>query len=197
MFRRGFKAWCENVAIQMRRDLKLNPSDPLDPTNLANRLDVDILPPEEIPGVEPWCLKTLLRDDKDSWSAVTVTVESRSLIIANSSHSRARHVSNLMHELSHIIIGHEPGRYDLTADGLLLLATYKKEQEDEAAWLSGCLLLPREALLRIRRKQLTPRSAAEKYGVSLDMLQYRFNVTGVDQQLKRGRRQKHKSIRRG
>ena len=187
MFRRGFKSWCENVAVQLRKDLKLKPSSPLEPRLLADHLDVQMLTPEEIPGLEPSYLKTLLHEDRYSWSAVTVTTGARTLIVMNSSHSRARQASNLMHELAHIIIGHEPGRYDLTEDGLLLLATYKKNQEDEAAWLSGCLLLPRQALFRIRRRKLTPRSISTIYGVSLDMLQYRLNVTDVDRQIKSGR----------
>lgn len=188
MFRRGFKSWCENVAVQLRKDLELKASGPLDPRLLASHLDVNIFTPKEIPGLESWCLKTLLHEDRYSWSAVTVTIGKRTLIVVNSSHSKARQFSNLMHELAHIIIGHEPGRYDLTENGLLLLATYKKDQEDEAAWLSGCLLLPRQALFRIRRKKLTPRSIATIYCVSLDMLQYRLNVTGVDQQIRSGRR---------
>jgi hypothetical protein len=31
------------------------------------------------------------------------------------------------------------------------LRTYNKDQEDDANWLAGCILLPREALLYARR----------------------------------------------
>jgi hypothetical protein len=46
-----------------------------------------------------------------------------------------------MHELAHVIIGHEPARVDVTEGGSLILNTYNREQEDEADWLAGCLSL--------------------------------------------------------
>jgi hypothetical protein len=61
-----------------------------------------------------------------------------------------------MHETAHIIIGHDPARVDVTEDGLLILSSHNKQQE-EAKWLSGCLLLPREALLLIRRQRVEQR----------------------------------------
>jgi len=90
-----------------------------------------------------------------------------------------------MHELSHLLIGHSPVRVDISQNGALLLNTYDKKQEDEAAWLSGCLLLPREALLLIRKRRMTLQAAAREYEVSLRMLNYRMGVTGVDYQIAR------------
>ena len=69
----------------------------------------------------------------------------------------------------------------------IALRTHNEEQEDEANWLAGCLLLPRDVLLAIRRKRLLDEEACAEYGVSLAMLRYRFNVTGVDVQLRRFR----------
>lgn len=90
-----------------------------------------------------------------------------------------------MHELAHIIIAHKPARMDVTEDGIMILSTFATLQENEAAWLSGCLLLPRPALVAITRTRLDGLTAATRYGVSADMLQYRRNVTGVDQQFRR------------
>jgi hypothetical protein len=66
-------------------------------------------------------------------------------------------------------------------DGFLIFSTYNKEQEEDAKWLSGCLLLTREALLLIRRLGLTPQTAAAKYGVSVPMLTFRQNVLKLAQ----------------
>jgi Zn-dependent peptidase ImmA (M78 family) len=184
---RGFKTWCETISLQHRRILKLRPLDPLDPQAVAKSLRVHIHGVEEIPGLAPQTIKTLLHDDPDSWSAVTITNGRQSVIILNSSHRGGRPASDLMHELAHIIIGHEPARVDVTEDGSLILNTYNRGQEDEANWLAGCLLLPREALLWIKRQGLELRDAANQYGVSVTMLQYRLNVTGVEQQLQRTR----------
>jgi Zn-dependent peptidase ImmA (M78 family) len=92
-----------------------------------------------------------------------------------------------MHELSHVLLGHEPARVDVTEDGLLMLNTFDRLQEEEANWLAGCLLLPRNALMAIRGRGLDLRTAARNFGVSLDMLRYRLNVTGVEYQLARAR----------
>ena len=187
MFARGFKNWCETIALHHRRALKLHPTDPLDPQALANSLAVQVHGVQEIPGLNPQVLQTLLRDDRDSWSAVTITNGCNSVIILNSSHRGGRPASDLMHELAHIIIGHEPARIDITEDGSLILNTYDRQQEDEANWLAGCLLLPRDALLWIKQQGLDLRTAARQYGVSVTMLQYRLNVTGVEYQHQRTR----------
>lgn len=185
MFVRGFKSWCENVAVLQRKALGLAPSAPLDAYLFARHLGIEVLNVEQVPGLDEQFLRVLLREDPDSWSAITLSVGPRDLVILNSAHSGGRPASDLMHELAHVVIGHEPARIDVTEDRLLLLNTYDRQQEDEANWLAGCLLLPREALFEIRRRRLTERTAAHEYGVSAAMLRYRFNVSGVDFQLKR------------
>ena len=121
MFARGFKSWCENVATQQRRELGLSPIDPLDPWRLAEHLGIEVHTPSEIPRLDPACLKILLNDDADSWSAVTVSAGTKDVIILNSSHRGGRPASDLMHELAHILLGHEPARIDVTVDGALML----------------------------------------------------------------------------
>jgi len=187
VFARGFKTWCETISLQHRRTLKLRPIDPLDPQVVAKSLGVRIHGVDEVPNLDPRAIQTLLYDDPDSWSAVTITNGRQNVIIFNSSHRGGRPASDLMHELAHVIIGHEPARVDVTEDGSLILNTYNRDQEDEANWLAGCLLLPRDALLWIKHQGLEPREAAKQYGVSVAMLHYRVNVSGVEQQLQRTR----------
>jgi Zn-dependent peptidase ImmA (M78 family) len=93
-----------------------------------------------------------------------------------------------MHELAHIVLGHSAGRVDISPDGLLMLRTFDRKQEAEADWLAGCLLLPRDALLRIRRDGLSEDKAMGCYVVSKQMLDMRFRLSGVDVQLKRANR---------
>jgi uncharacterized protein DUF955 len=186
LFERGFKTWCENIAEQRRRALGLGPRDPLDPVKVAMALGVEVHCIEEVPGLDERS-RHLLLDDSSSWSAVTITNGTKSVVILNSAHSNARSASDLMHELAHILIGHQPGRVDITEDGSLILNTYERSQEAEANWLAGCLLLPREALSWIVRQRLEPETAARLYGASLPMLEFRLNVTGVRKQLRRHR----------
>ena len=67
------------------------------------------------------------------------------------------------------------------------LRTYNEEQEEEANWLGGCLLLPRDALIAIKRRGRPDGDACAEYGVSPAMLRFRYNVTGVETQLRRTR----------
>ena len=55
-------------------------------------------------------------------------------------------------------------------------------QEEEAAWLSGCLLLPRALLLAEVRRGSGAKDIAKRCGVSERMAQYRLDVTGVARQ---------------
>ena len=184
MFKRGFKTWCENTSALLRSELKLGSSDALDPRRVADHLGVIVWRLEEIPGIPGDCV-AILRADSDSWSAATICVGIRHAVILNSAHSPARMNSDFMHELSHLILAHTAARMDVSADGVLLLSIHDRTQEDEANWLSGTLLLPREALLNIRKQQLSDEAACRHYGCSQDMLTYRLRMTAVDLQMKR------------
>lgn len=194
-FHRGFKAWCENVALQARRDLALAPTAALNPRQLASHLGIEVRTPFDIPGLDRACLRRLVTEDPESWSAVTLSSGEMDLVLLNPAHSRGRQASDLMHELAHILLGHDPARVDVAEDGSLVLFTYDKDQEDEANWLAACLLLPRAALLVIRKESGDLRSAARDYGVSQAMLQFRLNVTGVEHQMRRTVRGAVRSVR--
>ena len=187
MFERGFKSWCETIAIQQRKELGLQPVDPLDSRRLAESLEVIVWDAHEVPLLDSQTLNVLTKDDPDSWSAVTLRDGGKDLVILNPTHSRGRASSNLMHELSHILIGHDAVRVDITPDNLLMLSTYDKKQEGEADWLAGCLLLPRPALMHIRNSRMDPTVVRKVYGVSDDMFDYRMKMTGVDRQFSRAR----------
>jgi len=64
----------------------------------------------------------------------------------------------------------------------MMLKSYDKIYEEEADWLSSCLLLPREALVDIKRRGMSDAEAAEDFGVSVRMLSYRMAMTGVNRQ---------------
>lgn len=191
MFRRGFKQWCETVAAQKRRSLKVPLTGPLDPRLLAKEMGVIVRYIEQVPNLAPGTLEQLTRADPDAWSAVTVCWKNRYLIVMNSAHPPTRQASSLMHELAHLIIGHKPARLDVTPDGLMILSSYDKRNEEEATWLAAALLMPREALLLIRRRGLSDEQAASAFGCSLQLFHFRMNTTGVDIQLRRGARRPH------
>jgi Zn-dependent peptidase ImmA (M78 family) len=185
LFERGFKTWCEKYATDKRKELGLSASAPLDTHALAKHLGIKVWSPSDVSGLSAASLAILLRNDGKTpscWSAVTVIAGNRVVVILNSSHSPARQASDLTHELAHRIRGHEAQEVEVSAEGLMLLKSYDKLQEEEADWLSGCLLLPRDALLVIKRRRLDDADAAAEYGVSLKMLGYRMARTGVNRQ---------------
>jgi Zn-dependent peptidase ImmA (M78 family) len=185
VFERGFKAWCERYSVDKRKALGLAAHDPLDPRELATHLGVRVWNPDDVPGLSSEAIAVLLRNDgvtPSDWSAVTLMVGAKVVVILNSSHSMGRQASDLTHELAHRIRGHEAKEVSVSEDGLMLLSSYEKAQEEEADWLSGSLLLPREALASIKRRRLDTAAACTGYGVSARMLQYRMSMTGINRQ---------------
>jgi hypothetical protein len=187
-FRRGFKTWCENTAAGFRRDLHQPADSALDPRALAQHLKIVVWTPDDVVRLGNLAQAhrdQLLLHDDSSWSAVTMVLPSRKIIIVNSSHSPVRQNSDLTHELAHLILEHDPARVDMTAERLMILDTYNKAQEEEADWLSGALLVPRDALFQRLVRDSRDDSAASYFNVSKAMIVWRRQVTGIDIQLKR------------
>jgi Zn-dependent peptidase ImmA (M78 family) len=59
------------------------------------------------------------------------------------------------------------------------------EQETEANWLGGCLLLPRRLLLKEAYAGTSADDLASKYEVSKAMARFRLNTSGVLLQARR------------
>jgi len=78
--------------------------------------------------------------------------------------------------------GHQAQEVDVSVDGLMLLTGYDRLQEEEVNWLAGCLLLPRDTLVYIKRRRIELADAAAIFGVSRRMLSYRLAATGVNRQ---------------
>ena len=185
LLRRGFKAWCERAAVGYRRDLDLGPDSPLDPRKLAQHLSITIWAPDQISGLDAEVVRHLLEVDVESWSAVTLSVGSRIVIISNKSHSVTRQNSNLAHEMAHIILKHPPNQMFVTANGKMMMRHYNAVHEEEAGCLSGALLVPRGALLARLSRGASDAEIACYFDVSLELLKMRKNVTGVIYQLGR------------
>lgn len=188
MLRRGFKSQCERRSTELRKRLGLAPGEPLSAFELAAHFEVTVWSAEEIDGLSPDDFHQLMHEDADGWSAFTLRIGDRHLVVFNSAQSRPRVNSVVMHELSHIVLGHALASAGMTADGHLIPSNYDQEQEDEADWLAGTLLLPRPALLAVRRAKLSDEQIQDKFLVSGEMLKWRFRMTGVDYQIAHARR---------
>lgn len=180
--RRGFKTWCENAAYGYRRDLGLARNAALPPQELASHLGVTILTPEDLPALQMAARRHLVVTDPSSWSAVTLKMGSRIVMVVNSGHSVVRGNSNIAHELAHLILEHRATQVFMM-DGKMMMKEYDRIQEHEAECLSGALLVPRQALLDLLQQGVPEAELAAYFGVSRELLQMRRLTTGVERQL--------------
>ena len=178
--RRGFKSEAERVARRLRRDLDLPAASPVSPDDIAGYLGIEVRAGDELLSRDRFI--ELARIQKDAFSACTLNpTEERIVVVYNPLSSPARRVSDVSHEIAHVLLDHELSRIEKLGDFEFL--SCDPAQEEEARWLSGCLLLPRELLLSEARRKSKPKDIAEKYSVSETMARYRLNVTGVLRQV--------------
>ena len=169
------------MAHSWRLELGLDTTAPLSPNELATYLDVFIWPVTEL-GLNERDVHQLVHEDPDAWSAITVSAGGREAIIVNPRHRGGRYSSDVMHELAHLLLGHTPISWFFVGSEDLALRGYDTVAEEEANWLAGALLLPREALVRTQRQGASDQVICERYGVSKQMLVFRKRVTAVDRQ---------------
>ena len=189
-FRRGFKTEANDVARQIREELGLHSTDPLDPRRLAEHLDIPIMPLSammEIPDV----VRYFTRRNTGEFSAMTMFEGTERLIIYNDAHSSGRQASALAHELAHALLFHQP-KPALDSSGC---RDWDEEVEREADWLGAALLVSEEAAIEIAEKGLTLAAAARLYGCSHQIIRMRLNVTGAYARVERARRYPSRATR--
>lgn len=183
-FRRGFKTEADGIAREIRQELGLNLTDRVDPLKLAEHLDIPVIPLSALRQEVPAIVRHFSRSDQSAFSAVTVFDGLRRVIVHNDSHSAGRRASNVAHEISHGLLLH-PARPPLDGHGN---RDWDREQELEADWLAGVILVPDEAALLIVRRGLNDAEGAELYGVSQPMMRFRLNMSGARIRVKRAAR---------
>lgn len=152
---------------------------------MCRLLNIPIYTPSDIPGLSNEYQAELLNDGASHWSAVSIFNGTSHIIIHNPTHTPARQQSNLMHELAHILCEHKLSESEKIVGLPEALRDFNEEKENEANWLGGCLQLPRPALLYCMRKGLSIDDIATHYNCSVEMAQYRINITGVKIQMAR------------
>ena len=182
---RGFKSWAERTSLAFRKELGVPVDARLEPQQIAEYLGVELWTPNQVPGMTKDMLNQLLKVDPWGWSAAGVQVHDQGIVVYNPRHSPGRQVSDITHELAHFILDHQPAKIILSADlDGMSMRSFNQKQEDEANCLAWTLLLPREGLMRAKRRRLTVDQIAEQYGVTKSLAAYRVNATGVERQLK-------------
>lgn len=160
----------------IRADLGLSRADPVDLDALAESLGVEILAGDDL--IPRSRFAELDEIQPDCFSACTFRPSpDRVVVVFNPLSAMTRRKSDLAHELAHILLNHDLSRIEKL--GGITFFSCDPIQEEEAGWLSGSLLLPRDLLTLEVRRDLAADEIAEKHGVSVQMARYRLNATGV------------------
>ncbi|MBI1183588.1 ImmA/IrrE family metallo-endopeptidase [bacterium] len=180
--RRGFKTKCDSICSQIRNALRIDDYAALPEYALANHLGLKIFKPSDLLafGFRKKHLNVLCNANSRDFSAVAIKAKSCVLITFNEAHSPARIKSSLVHEMAHIICDHDFTQFDADTS----LREFPKDEEEEADWLAGCLLIPRNGIIWAGRKGMNLDDLANHYEVSVQMARWRVNKTGVKNQLR-------------
>jgi len=175
---RGFKTEAERISEQQRAQLGLSIFSPLNAFDLANYLEIPVIPFNELLQEEE-AKKLIEKDVSALWMP---NCDGDPIILNNPTHSACRQQSDIMHEIAHILRKHTTSEEVRRLCLLLNLRSYNKAQEEEAIYLGGCLQITRTGLLWALKQNYTHEQIAEYYCASVEMVKFRINSTGVERQ---------------
>jgi len=177
--RRGFKAEAERISQSLRLKMGVPQSDSLDAVALAKHVGAEVKRADDLTSLAK--LQTLEELQPGSFSACTFTIGNRQVIVYNPLASDGRTQSDIAHEVAHIVLKHDMNT--LQTIGGVSFFTCDADEEQEANWLAGCLLLPRPLLYKAARGGLDSAAIAATFNVSESMAAFRLRATGVMKQL--------------
>lgn len=173
--RRGFKKEAKEIALATRRELHIDVFAPLDPYALAELWGIDVfdLGASYLPA-EAVGYFTMTRPDR--FSAALVPVGTGAIIIENQAHELPRRRSTMAHEMAHVLLEHEFGLLFAGEDGC---RSSNSVVEEEAAELSGELLIPGDSAKQAAFNGWPDERVATFFQVSIPMARWRMNVSGA------------------
>jgi Zn-dependent peptidase ImmA (M78 family) len=182
--RRGFKTEAERLATQVRTEMGLGAYKPMDVKALAHHVGAQLRTADELTSLTK--LEELEALQPGAFSACTFDLGTRKVIVVSPLSTEERRRSDATHEASHLLLSHKVREVEQV--GGLSFFTCDPDEEQEANWLAGCLLLPRDLLVRSLRTGLDAAAIAEANTVSLQMANFRIRATGVERQIAASRR---------
>jgi len=194
--RRGFKAAADRHAADLRKAVGSSEHETIDLTRLARYLKVAVLAADKVLG-NLESLQALHEEQEGAFSAATFVFPERTIVVYNpldlngcyitpaEAKNDGRTRSNVAHEFSHLVLGHEVREVQKIAGHSFF--TCNSEQETEANWLAGCMLLPRRLLLAAAYSGNTDDEIAQDHRVTKQMAAFRMNTSGAKMQAARTR----------
>jgi len=185
--RRGFKSEANNLALEVRAELRLPPHAPVCPFAIADNLGIPVFTLHSLLSLDETLAQhvaVLIDRHRSAFSAITVFHGSRRCIVHNQAHAPARQRSNVSHEVAHALLMHPPHPPFCSSGN----RTYKRELEEEAGWLGPVLLVSNEAARWGMARGMSVSDAAQHFQVSQDLMQFRFRMSGAQQMQRKFRR---------
>lgn len=186
--RRGFKSHAERLAVEQRGEMGYSVMAALDPRELAEYLAIPVLTFSECAASAKLggSFSLALRQLREHVSAITIFDGYRRVIVHNHQNAPTRQAADLTHEIAHALLEHEP----VELNDPQYYPERRNEQEDEADFLAGALLIPRDGALQLIRDGISEQAVAEHYGVSFVLARWRIRGTGIYRQLDNTRKRR-------
>jgi hypothetical protein len=168
------KAATGRLALEVRAELGISPTDVFDPYGLAELYGVDVVRLSEL-DCAPEVLSHFSHIRPEVFSGAVLPIGTGVVMIENDSHLSVRRRSTVSHEMAHVVLEHSFTAAMVSEDGC---RTVDSLQEDQANWLAGELLIPGGIARYLGVRGVTADEAAERFNVSVEMARWRINVSG-------------------
>jgi hypothetical protein len=158
-----------DVAREEREELGLGPLDPFDPYALCKEHGIPVYSVSNLAEhTSSAAVHHFTVARSSAWSAALVPLGAARMIIENDAHALVRRRSNIAHELGHHLLEHEFNEVVLGEDHN---RQFSAEQEKQAKFMAGELLIPLPAAERMAFDDRDNAYVAERYGVSQQFAQ--------------------------
>lgn len=166
--------WTQNlmreVAQEERSGLGLGPLDAFDPYALCQEHGIPVYSMTGLADdlTSKAAIEHFAGGRASAWSAALVPYGTARIIIENDAHALVRRRSNIAHELGHHLLEHEFEEVVLGEDHT---RQFSAEQEKQATFMAGELLIPLTAAERMAFDNRDNDYVAQRYGVSTQFAQ--------------------------
>lgn len=178
--RRGFKTEAKSLALELRAEIGLDAHAPFDPYAFASEYGILVV---QLSSLNDPARDHFLKADGSALSGALIPTGTGVVILENDAQPLTRRRTTMCHELAHVVLEHEFG---------VSLSDERKcglggEQEAEADWLSGEMLIPYDGAFQLARLNATDEHAAHEFDVSLAVARWRMNHSGARKVIDRTR----------
>lgn len=167
--------YVQSLALEIRSEVGLDEHDVFDPHLFTELYGIAVHQLSEV-QCSAEAREYFAFERAAVFSGALIPLSSGLVIVENDNHELVRRKSTLCHEVAHVALEHEFGLELATVSGCGMT---DKEQEREAAQLSGELMITFDGARRMAFKQLTDEEVAVRHKVSNEVAAWRMNGSGA------------------